>query len=42
LDKLLPGGDTLEELVTGKEYQNDNGIIDLALEPYQVMILKVF
>ena len=42
LDKLLPDGDTIEELVTGKEYQNNNGIIDLALEPYQVMILKGF
>ncbi|MDZ7625192.1 MAG: alpha-glucosidase C-terminal domain-containing protein [Ignavibacteriaceae bacterium] len=42
LDKLFPDGDTLEELVADKEYQNDNGIIDLALEPYQVMILKGF
>ena len=42
LDKLLPNGIKLEELVAGKEYQNDNGIIDLSLEPFQVMILKGF
>lgn len=42
LDKLLPDGDSLEELIAGKEYQNDNGIIDLSLEPFQVMILKGF
>jgi glycosidase len=42
IDKLLPDGDTLEELIAGKEYQNNNGVIDLSLEPYQVMILKGF
>jgi glycosidase len=42
LDELLPDGVTLEELITDKEYQNNNGVIDLVLDPYQIIILKGF
>jgi cyclomaltodextrinase / maltogenic alpha-amylase / neopullulanase len=42
LEELLPDGDSLEELVAVKEYQNNNRIINLSLEPFQLMILKGF
>ena len=40
LNKLLPGENILQELIEGKEFKSTNGIIDLSLEPYQIMILK--
>jgi glycosidase len=40
LNKLLPGENTLQELIEGKEFKSTNGIIELSLEPYQIMILK--
>jgi glycosidase len=42
LNELLLDGDTLEDLGTGKEYQGNNGVFELSLEPYQVMILRGF
>jgi hypothetical protein len=42
LNELLPDGDTLEDLGTGKEYQGNNGVFELSIEPYQIMILTGF
>jgi glycosidase len=42
LNELLPDGDTLEDLRTGKEYQGKNGVFELSIEPYQILILTGF
>ncbi len=40
LNKLLPGENIFQELIEGKEFKSTNGIVDLTLKPYQIMILK--
>ena len=42
LYNFLPDEDSFYELVTGKEFQSSNGVLELTFKPYQVMILKGF
>jgi glycosidase len=42
MNKLLPDEDKVEDLVTGKDYQSNNGVFELPIEPYQILILRGF
>jgi cyclomaltodextrinase / maltogenic alpha-amylase / neopullulanase len=42
INELLPDADALEELVSDKEYQGNNGVFELSIEPYQILILTGF
>ena len=40
LTESLQGENTFQELIGGKEFKSTDGIFDLSLEPYQILILK--
>ena len=40
LNKMLPDGNTLKDMIDEKTFNVEDGIIDLPLEPYQILILK--
>ena len=40
LNQTLSKAETFEELIGGKKYNSENGIINLSLRPYQILILK--
>jgi glycosidase len=40
LNESLPGSKVFQDLIEGREFKTTNGIIDLSLEPYQIVILK--
>ena len=40
LNKMLPDGNTLKDMIAEKTFNVEDGIIDLPLEPYQILILK--
>ena len=40
LNKMLPDGNILKDMIDEKTFNVEDGIIDLPLEPYQILILK--
>ena len=40
LNKSLLDVENFEDLIDGSDYTNSNGIINLSLQPYQIMILR--
>ena len=40
LNQPLSDAESFEDLIDGREYNNTNGIVNLSLQPYQIMILR--
>jgi len=40
LTEIQSDAEGFEDLIDGNEYKNENGIINLSLQPYQILILK--
>jgi cyclomaltodextrinase / maltogenic alpha-amylase / neopullulanase len=40
LNQSLPDAESFEDIIDGSEYNSTNGIINLSLKPYQILILR--